>query len=282
MDTAFLTWQIEQGAEGTDSEPNNPLARACNKLFIDGKPHDRLSLCFFGELKESETSCSSLKWLGVFVFSAGKRVLFFPGFGFDPEWIKIYYSHSKYKYYDFEIDHISLEKNLDRWHLTSQRTARHLGSGRTIPLDHGRVLWFGMSVVQENILREVKKETIVNSQMPSSDSKRRTEVFFKSREGAVFNCVCLAPIARTHFKEGFLHFAFIVGPKGFPHYRGNQFGIPISSPFLKNEIPDDAFVHLPIRTHRLSLCAQIDIQITTMWLPGSLTQPVTFTGPFGK
>jgi hypothetical protein len=78
------------------------------------------------------------------------------------------------------------------------------------------------------------------------------------------------------FQEGFLHFAFIAGPKGFPLYQGHKLGLPFRSPFLSKLLPE-ALERLPARAHRLSLGSKIDIQLVSMWLPGSLRVPFSFT-----
>jgi hypothetical protein len=120
----------------------------------------------------------------------------------------------------------------------------------------------------------------VRFHVPSADSKRRVDSFIASRDGAVFNCVCLHPDAKDRYKNGFLHFAFIVGPSGFPDYEGMEFGIPFGSPYLREPLPAQ-IKQIPFRLHRLSLGNLVDIEIVTMWLPGSLTEQVTFTGPSG-
>jgi hypothetical protein len=59
--------------DGEDKSENNPLYRATSKLFKEGKPIKRLSKCFFAD------DSGLLRWIGVFVQSAGDRILFFPG-----------------------------------------------------------------------------------------------------------------------------------------------------------------------------------------------------------
>ena len=237
-------------------------------------------LCFFGDgdIDSNAHAIAPRRWLGAFVLSASKRVIFFPGFDFTPTWAIVSGTQSPDKRYDLQIDHISLEKDLRTWHLTSQQSTGHAGRGQTIDLGEGRFLWFGMSLADTHVLREVKQGTVVSARVPSSDSQRRAESFMSSRDGAVFNCVWLHPDARKHFTTGFLHFSFIVGPKGFPNYRGPNFGIPIGSPFLRQPLPE--LQQVPVRRHRLSFGKELDIQIVTMWLPGVLTTPVTLTAPW--
>jgi hypothetical protein len=102
---------MEQGSQGTDDDPSNPISRAVNRLFEDGQPFVGITLCLFGdlnratqhwytqpvetlirlalgrlplanrvwsELRFSSIRNSPLRWLGAFIFSAGERVIFFP------------------------------------------------------------------------------------------------------------------------------------------------------------------------------------------------------------
>ena len=135
-----------------------------------------------------------------------------------------------------------------------------------------------MSVARETELRELKAETLVTAYAPASDSRRRADVFIQARDGAEFPCVSLHPEARSRFQGGFLHFVFIVGPKGFPDYDGANLAFSFGSPLLPEPLPD-ALEQLPYRPYRLSLGSVLDIQIVSMWLPGSLGLPYTLTWP---
>lgn len=270
-----LSWEMEEGSPGTDFDASNPLARAADSPFLDGRPQQRLSLCFYRDLDEQ-----SLRWLGTFVLSGGGRVIFFPGLTFDPTWILVSRKKAPHKRHEINIDHITLDGSFHRWHLSSRGSAKHLGSGTTTDLAEGRFLWFGMSLAGSRILRPVMKRAIVRFHVPSADSRRRMDSFMASREGAVFNCVSLSPDARDRYKDGFLHFGFVVGPSGFPDYRGTNLGIPFGSPFLRKPLPPE-IRQLPLRSHRLSLGNVVDIEVITAWLPGNLSHDVTFTGQSG-
>jgi hypothetical protein len=109
MDLLNLTWHMPQGSRGTDDDPSNPLSRAVNRLFEEGQSFIGITLCFLGdlnratqhwytqpietlirlslrrlplanrvwsELRLSSIRHSPLRWLGTFIFSAGKRVIF--------------------------------------------------------------------------------------------------------------------------------------------------------------------------------------------------------------
>lgn len=276
MDLLRLSWRIDRGSKGVDNDPNNPLSRAVNRLLIDGRPITSISLCLFGNINSSLHLKSPLRWLGVFVLSAGKRVLFFPGFNFLPKSLQSFRGKAEQWDRTFEVDHVSLEKNLKRWHATSSKSGEHLHGGKTIPLGDGRILWVGMSVREETVLREVKKETVVSAQVPTSDSNRRVYVLKKCREGVEFPWVSLPTGARTPHRKSFLHFAFIVGPRGFPLYEGGELGLPFGSSVLSRPLPKE-LKQLPARSQRLSFGTEMDMQIVSLCLPGTSTQLVAFT-----
>ena len=276
MDTINLTWKMHHGKPGIDQDPANPLSRSLNQLFKEGKPFPNLSLCFFSEFNKLDSASPILRWFGAFVLSTDSRIVYFPGFISNYDGIQAFEGKSLQWNQSFYFDHISLEKDFSRWHVTSPNSRTHLGSPPTLALGDGRVLWFGMSVANPLVMRKVMREISVTTLAPATDAERRVEVFRKAREGAMFPIVSLHPKATAYCPKGFLHFAVIVGPKGFATYEGGEIGFPIGSPFLTEPLPEK-FDALPVQSHRLLLSEKIDIQITTARLPGSLKSPVAFT-----
>jgi hypothetical protein len=280
-----LTWKIEQGSRGTDDDPINSLSRAVNRLFReDGQPFPAISLCFFGDLATRMPRNSPLRWLGAFVWSAGKRALFFPGFTISPVGFQLFQGESRQQLHDdtvFKVDHITLDPD-HTWHVTTYKSEAHIPrkkpSFQACPLGDERFLWFGMSIAHVTELRELKKETLVRAYVPASDGKRRKDAFIQARDGVEFCCVSLHPEARMRFQEGFLHFTFIVGPRGFPDYDGDNLAFPFGPPLLPELLPD-ILTQLPICRYRMSLRPVLDIQIVSMWLPGSLGPPFMLTWP---
>jgi len=74
VDKIQLIWKMDYGVPGCDADTSTPLSRAISQLFKEGKPFLNLCMCFF-----KDTS-AALRWLGVFVQSAGNRLIYFPGF----------------------------------------------------------------------------------------------------------------------------------------------------------------------------------------------------------
>lgn len=276
LDTISLTLQIDQGTNGIDRNSSNPLSRALARLLLDGKPFLQISYCLFGYEDSVFSETPGLRWLGVLVLSADERIIFFPGFSISPTWIRAFRGNLSSVHRDFDLDHISLERGLRQWHFTSPGSRDHYAGGYTTPLDSGQFMWFGLSVAEDTLLRELNKQTAIIAQMPSSDSDRRIRNFTETNDQAAYHVILLPKEAKRYSEKGFLHFTFVAGPKGMPPYRGANLGLPIGSPFLTEPLPE-GLLQLPIRTHSVSLGPKIDIQITSMWLPGSLTIPVTFT-----
>lgn len=279
LDRIKLSWHFEDGLPGTDKDPDNPLSRVARSPLVDGKPQQNLSLCFYSDsIVDGTEEKQNLKWFGAFVLSGAGRLIFFPGFNFLATWVKVARKRSREKRHDIHIDHITLEKNLRRWHYTSPDSKHHLGSGLTTDLGENRFLWFGLSIADSNILKVVRQETVFHTMVPAPDTTRRTDVFMASRKGAVFNIISLHPNAKQRFDTGFLHFGLIVGPLGFADYSGPNLGIPFGSPFVTEALPSP-LINIPLRLHRVSIGSRVDIEIVALWLPGSLTERVTFTGP---
>lgn len=175
------------------------------------------------------------------------------------------------------VDHLTLEKDRESWHATTPRSKRQFGGPTTLDLGDGKVLWFGMSVADDNALRVVKKQTLVQAAIPPSDAHRRTDVFRNAREATTCPIVALNT-ATTMEGFGFYHFSFIVGPVGFPAYTGCEHGFPKGSPFLATPLPD----YMPGVDASIYCCRLepfCDLQLTVMRLPGTLNVPLAITSP---
>lgn len=277
IDALQMSFHVNGGLPGIDNDPNNPISRASRKLISDGKPYKKMSLCFYSYFEGKETKKNSkLKWFGAFVVSSADRLIFFPGFAFTPTWIKEVRKPSFENHSGFQVDHITLEKNLLEWHYTSLGSKNHYGAGKTIDLGNNSFFWFGLSLASIDQLKDVKEETVYQELVPGSDAKRRMDVFFNSREGIHFNNILLHPDAKNCFETNFLHFIVIVGYSGFNSYTGSILSTPLGSPFVENE-NNSPLDKLPVRVHRISLNSEVEIEIIAVCLPGRLKERVLFT-----
>ena len=276
MHVVRVSWELERGSEGTDDDPNNPLSRAFRSLLLHGRPFQAFSFCLYGGEESELLTGYSLRWLGIFILSRGDRVIFFPGLRISPDWIQVHRSSVQTARQSFDLDHVSLEMKPQTWHFTSRESQCHLAGGKAPSLGRGRILWVGMSVAKESLLGEVRRETITVVSSPSSDTDRRLDLFTELQQGAAYHMVNLMDGARSRFEKGFLHFRFVVGPRDAPVYKGSNWMLPTGSPYLAQPIPVE-LRQVPVRMHQVSLASSLAIQISCVWLPGSLTAPVHFT-----
>jgi hypothetical protein len=273
MNTLTITFTSHDGSAGVDSDPNNPLARALNRLLKTGKPFERLSACYFDPLPMAR----GVRWLGTFVVSDADRLIYFPGLTETHQKTLTSKGTSSIQQYPFQLDHLSLEARRHEWHLTGKGQKPHIGSFRTVDLGKSRVLWFGMSIASADVLRTVRTRTEVEAKVPETDGRRRSDVLIKAREGVVFNTVLFNTTHRQLVIPSFAHFSVIVGPCGFPAYDGALPGLPFGSPYISP--PLGVLSDMPLRTHRISLEPHVDLDIVSVALPGRVTVPLTFTSP---
>jgi hypothetical protein len=269
MDSLKITYTVSEGVPGLDGDAHNPWARAHRGLLETGQPIKKLVACYVDPLPIAV----GLRWFGTFVFSAGERLIYFPGLT-ERQGTTLTSKRQSATAHQFEVDHISLEANRQRWHVTESGTKKHLGSYRTTDLGAGRALWFGMSIASADVLRAVKVSTEADSQVPSADALRRAEVAVRAREGLDFN-ILLFDQDQSPLFAGFCHFSLIVGPCGFESYRGPKLGLPFASPFI--EPPLGNLMNLFLRSHRLSLAPHVEVEIVTTILPGRVTVPLALT-----
>src|SRR5262249_55452742 len=149
--TLKLTFQMPNGLPGQDDDPKNPVSRALTSLMRDSTLLPTFTQAFLID----ETEGQPWRWLGIFVRSAGDRILFFPGFKDDID--RVRGSRGEQLKFDrqFRIDHLSLEKDRESWHITTGRSKDHQGGPPATDLGGGRVLWFGMSLASTEVMREV-------------------------------------------------------------------------------------------------------------------------------
>lgn len=263
-----LTWSLPLGADGKDGASDNPLSRATANLFHLGRPSQRICQCYFRGPDEV------LRWLGVFVLSQGDRVLFFPGFKVLHEHV-VGKSHSKEWNMPFVIDHLSLEPGRDSWHMTSPRSAEHLGKLKTRSLANGCTHWFSASVESVDQLRVLQKETVVSAAVSEADVDRRAQIFRSMADNAVAQIVELNSQYELDATSSFLHFSVLVGPAGFVSPSTQLLGLPYGGE-LASQKPVDWDGQAPIRIHRVPLSTTVDLEIIASQHPGQLSMPVVF------
>jgi hypothetical protein len=221
---------------------------------------------------------SPLRWLGALVHSAGDRILFFPGFANFHFGLEKYGGSAFKTSTAFEVDHASLERDRRSWHLTSTNRTDHENVPATVDLGESRVLWFGLSVSSIDVLRLLTRITVVSADAPTSDASRRASVLSDSLKNTEHNIVQLNTEHSHQLSNRFLHFWFVVGTSGFPEYLGPHQAFPLEHPYLVRNLEIESEKN-PIRTHRVKLSDEVDVQVTATLIPGSLKVPVAFYTP---
>jgi hypothetical protein len=271
--TLNLTFTMEQGAPGTDNDPRNPISRALTSLMKDSSLLPTFTQAFLID----ETAAEPWRWLGIFVGSAGERILFFPGF--KEQITRVRGSRGESLHFDrqFRLDHVSLEKHRDTWHITTARSKDHQGGPEATDLGDGRVLWFGLSLASPEVLRELRQETVATFEVPDRTAQWKADQFKKSREGKEFPGVYLPERPDAARGPIFPLISVIVGPTGFEPYRGPLWGWPYGSEFTRGEPKGDWAI--PSWHQRFKLDEKTDIQLTAIWAPGELTIPAVMSAP---
>ena len=104
--TLELTWQMPLGRQGVDDSSDTPLRRALVSLVGEGRPAKRFVQCWF------KGPDQTVRWLGVFVHTAGDRVSFFPGFATPFDRVVSYELDEPRWNQAFELDHLTIERDL--------------------------------------------------------------------------------------------------------------------------------------------------------------------------
>jgi len=275
-DFVRFDYRINQAESGEDLDANNPLFRAASNLVESGKPYLGHSIALFSMGKKGLFKYQTVRWLGVFLLSKGNRVIFFPGFNQKSEWISTTSKGNTTQAADFSTDHLSLEADRKSWHFTEAGSTIHKAGGKTLNVNKNRVLWFGFSIKNENVLKVVKRSTLLGYSSPATDSERRIELFSRIQNEAAQHIITPSNKGLNRFDPSFLHFTVCIGPKGAEDYEGPEWLLPTGSPRLEDPIPK-TIKDFYIARHRIALANQIDIQISCMLLPGNISVPSIYS-----
>lgn len=273
-----LSLELNVGKNGTDSSPTNPLSRAYDNLLKHGKPHRGHTLCYFKSAGREALEVGDLHWLGVFVHSEGGRVLLFPGFSIPVDWLETTRPSNSTERRSFYLDHFSAEPDRQKWHFTEVGGSDHVSAGSMPTSVDGMLFWFGLSVADHETLMPVHRTTVVRHDCPDSDAERRIDLVRQLEQSARSGYISSDLSTRSAFTHSFLHFTFMIGKSDTPPYKGYERLVPAGSKYLRDPLPE----YIPesnIVLHRHPLSSDWVIDISTVWLPGSLEVPIVFTSP---
>lgn len=270
MDVVLINYTMPNTSPGVDDCKENPLARATkNLLYSSGQPFKRLSKVFF----QDPSGC--IRWFGIFIYSAGSRVLFFPGFTKKHDHLIGFRGNSVWKNALMDIDHISLEKDGLSWHITSVDSVEHVGKIFTQKISGEIRHWFSLSVAGSEYLRVARETTVVSAEVPANDSARRVEVLLQSREDAIYPLLSVDSEHLALSEHTFLHFSVLFGVPDFDVPESFLLGIPYDK-FVTGT--GNAIQESPVRIHRMKLDDSIELMIIVSAHEGVLEKEFIYTG----
>ena len=204
-----ITFSVPNGT-GENSDQNSSLVRVFNRVIHDGKKVGNMKYVFY--VGKDNTWFT----LGTFVKSQ-KRILFFPGL----RGLKITKFPSGYSSTSdtLHVDHISLEQDLRKYHITVKEkniTSKKMETQTTKRLDGSLFLWLVLATRTENQLERTAKKTQILLQSPTKkEAKRRAKEIMNSRKDAVFNVIEL----HQHREDiHYLNFEIFISDKRLEHY----------------------------------------------------------------
>ena len=237
--------------QGTSDSFFNPLVRPLRRVLENGVI-GRITYVLYQELNKP------LRTFGAFCYTPGERLLFFPGI------VKRslrWNSEGKQKIEKFNlptdtlIDHFSLEKELDKWHITlldiNGEKKYPLRKYKTRRYQDNSLFWFGLSVKSPYVLDPTPRESQFIFPSPETDSERRIQDIIKARDGAIFSLISL-PDGLTLNVDEYLHFEVLVtkdkrGGIDLPQF----INFPTTPPGLESSVEMET--QLTVRTHPVRL-----------------------------
>lgn len=225
------------------------------------------SLCIYSE----DAAVHDPRWLGMLALSEKGRVIFFPGFGFRPEWVRSGNNQTGLKEHALAVDHLTLERNGGEWHFTTVGSHQHHAGGLAKSVGE-YISWFGMTVANGDALAAVWQRTLIRTAIPSVDVDRRYRMLKPLAEGMPQHLITLDE--RTPPSYASTHFGFVVSSADAEPYVGSSFDLPFGSPFLAAPLPD--LRGLPTRYHRVPL-GEFAVHVVAAKLPVAMKIPIAFT-----
>jgi len=171
-----LDWDLPLGQGVTDNIESG-LLRPFRFILDDGKPIGKISYFFYEEEHKQYV-------LGTFCKS--QKIIFFPG-GYNFQIMES--SNVSDKLASKEIDHFTLDTNLETWHISlkkKKQTKSKLPKKRTLKMKDGRILWFVMQANSVKDFEEAPKKIKTILFHKTSELQRRSKEIMNSRENSEF------------------------------------------------------------------------------------------------
>lgn len=223
--------------------------------MIEGKPGDRQLALYF-----VDSNPASAKWLGIITRTKKGRLLFFPGTRVPFRLLESNLPAHR----PIEIDHLTMETDGTRSHITSAHSAQHVPIGAPKKVDDA-THWFTLHYQSSVFMHPVSRSTkLIYDPIPGCDAGRRAEEFGRSRDGMNDLMIRLNPSVR-HWNHNHLGFTVWVGAPGFADC--TRVPKPADGGFKLEE---------GIRIHRIGLDGHTELQIVSYCLSEYLRSEAAF------
>jgi hypothetical protein len=274
--------KFDHGIEGGNEKQRSVIFRPFNRIIEQGKPTGYVKFLFlntekkdwdFTELKDTKKiPAQTLRVFGVLCHTEGGKILFYPGF--TSTYLLKYRDRDKptRNIPKINIDHFSLERSLNRWHIThstgkvENHTVKHLAEGI--------IRWFGISIKSTVKLEQVFQYNPFAYLCPVSDADRRVNDIAESLKYRK-EIVITPGNSNCRIEPIFWHFEFYI--KTDPKTFGKSLGlthIPVKETNLL--IPKDSQVPwFSYETDILPFYGKLVIVSTTV--PGILPDDVVIS-----
>ena len=184
-----------------NSNSDSNLFKPLDNIINEGKPIEKLVYVLYHEAKDE------IYFLGTFI-KTSKRILFFPALVFS----KIEISNGNQLETPMNLNHLTLEENLIKWHITTdeKKIDKNIkfNSYQIYEINQDNHLWFVMCLQSENTLENLPGKLEILLDCPSSSElKRRFDIIENSRKNSEFPITFVKQIQQ---KPYFLNFEFFI------------------------------------------------------------------------
>lgn len=252
----------ELGEPGVANDANHVLMRAARAILRQGRPQAAIALALY----RAVAAQPPIRWFGVFIRTAGDRILYFPAVE-----LEVSRGGGGKK---LTVDHITLEPDRRTWHFTeptAPRSRRHQSGGRTRQFGDGRVGWCGITISEEALLPPLMKQTVLRGSVPRRDERRRHDEFVSAARAARHH-VIRQP--ESDERIGSPHFMLTLARTGEQVSRPESVFMPqpdeFAQPFERRELRG------PTHISPVELDDEVTIQVAALTLPARAASEVIF------
>lgn len=199
-----LKISFDAGKHKINNNEKSVIFKPWMKLLNEGSSTGKISYLFLANEKNDK---ENLHLFGALCHSPAGHILFYPGFEY--EYLTKFDDSGKVSSKSFFlIDHLTLLKGWEKWHITGFESGgerAHQLDISTKKIADGLHYWFSLNIQRQVFFENVCKENILKYNCPSPIAERNKEEIAKSRENCDDYILCPAD-ARTDSASAFYHF----------------------------------------------------------------------------